>query len=54
VFIVGDEGSLRIPDSGTVVVRQRHDDDEPVELQIASADKVVPSADLQQHTWNRL
>jgi hypothetical protein len=30
-LIVGDEGSLRIPDSGTVVVRQRHDDDQPVE-----------------------
>jgi hypothetical protein len=28
------------PDSGTVVVRQRHDDDEPVELEIASAYKV--------------
>jgi len=53
-LIVGDEGSLRIPDSGTVVVRQRHDDTEPVELEIANADKVVPSTDLQQHTWNRL
>ena len=53
-FIVGDEGSLRIPDSGTVVVRQRHDDDQPVELEIASADKVVPSTELIQHTWNRL
>jgi predicted dehydrogenase len=52
--IIGDEGSLRIPDSGTVVVRQRHDDDEPVELEIASADKVVLSTDLQEHTWNRL
>ncbi len=52
--IVGDEGSLRIPDSGTGVVRQRHDDDEPVELEIASADKVVLSTDLQEHTWNRL
>jgi predicted dehydrogenase len=53
-FIVGYEGSLRIPDSGTVVVRQRHDDDEPGELEIASADKVVLSTDLQQHTWSRL
>jgi predicted dehydrogenase len=53
-FIVGDEGSLRIPDSGTVVVRQRHDDDQPVELEIASVDKVVPSTELIQHTWNRL
>jgi predicted dehydrogenase len=52
--IIGDEGSLRIPDSGTVVVRQRHDDDQPVELEIARADKVVPSTDLIQHTWNRL
>src|SRR5215218_1508924 len=38
-LIVGDEGSLRVPDSGTVVVRQRHDDDEPIELEIANADK---------------
>jgi predicted dehydrogenase len=53
-LIVGDEGSLRIPDSGTVVVRQRHDDTEPVELEIARADKVVPSTELIQHTWNRL
>jgi predicted dehydrogenase len=53
-LIVGDEGSLRIPDSGTVVVRQRHDDTEPVELEIASADKAVLSAELLQHTWNRL
>jgi predicted dehydrogenase len=53
-LIVGDEGSLRIPDSGTVVVRQRHDDDQPVELEIASVDKVVPSTELIQHTWNRL
>jgi predicted dehydrogenase len=53
-LIVGDEGSLRIPDSGTVVVRQRHDDDEPVELKIVIADRAVPSIDLQQHTWNRL
>jgi predicted dehydrogenase len=53
-LIVGDEGSLRIPDSGTVAVRQRHDDDQPVELEIAGADKGVLSTDLQQYTWNRL
>lgn len=53
-FIVGDEGSLCIPDSGTAVVRQRYNDDEPIELEIASADKAVGSTDLQQHTWNRL
>jgi predicted dehydrogenase len=35
-------------------VRQRYDDDEPIELEIASADKVVLSTDLQQHTWNLL
>jgi predicted dehydrogenase len=52
-FIVGDEGSIRIPDSGTAVVRQRYDDDEPIELEIASADSLT-STDLQQHTWNRL
>ena len=53
-LIVGDEGSLRILDSGTVVVRQRYDDDQPVELEIPSADKAVPSTELIQHTWNRL
>jgi len=53
-LIVGDEGSLRIPDSGTVVVRQRHDDHEPIELEIAGADKAVLSTELIQHTWNRL
>jgi UDP-N-acetylglucosamine 3-dehydrogenase len=53
-LIVGDEGSLRIPDSGTAVVRQRHDDTEPVELEVASVDNAVPSSDLQQYTWNRL
>jgi predicted dehydrogenase len=52
--VVGDEGSLRIPDAGTVVVRQRHDDDEPVELEIATPDRLVPPTDLLQHTWNRL
>ena len=35
-------------------MRQRHDDDQPVELEIASADNVVPSTELIQHTWNRL
>jgi predicted dehydrogenase len=53
-LIVGDEGSLRIPDSGTVVVRQRHDDNEPTALEITSADKVATSTGLIQHTWNRL
>jgi predicted dehydrogenase len=52
-LIVGDEGSLHIPNSGTVVVRQRHDDTEPIELETADADKAAPSIDLQQHTWNR-
>jgi predicted dehydrogenase len=40
--------------SSTVVVQRRHDDDQPVELEIASADKMVLSTDLQRHTWNRL
>jgi predicted dehydrogenase len=35
-------------------MRQRHDDTEPIELEIADADKAVPPSDLQQHTWNRL
>ena len=54
LLVVGDEGSLRIPDAGTVVIRQRHDDDEPVELEIAAADKLGPLTDLLQHTWDRL
>jgi hypothetical protein len=28
--------------------------DEPLELEIASADKVAPSTDLMQQAWNRL
>ena len=35
-------------------MRQRHDDHEPIELEIANADKALLSSDLQQHTWNRL
>lgn len=54
LLIVGDEGSLRIPDAGTTVIRQRHDDDEPVELDIAAVDRLEPGVDLMQHTWNRL
>jgi predicted dehydrogenase len=54
LLVVGDEGSLRIPDAGTTVIRQRHDDDEPVELDIAMVDRLEPGADLMQHTWNRL
>jgi len=38
------------PTPGTVVVGQRHDDHEPVELEIANLDKVVVSTDLLQHT----
>jgi predicted dehydrogenase len=54
LLIVGDEGSLQIPDAGTTVIRQRHDDDEPVELDIDVVDRLEPGADLMQHTWNRL
>jgi predicted dehydrogenase len=52
--IVGDEGSLTIPDAGTTVVVQRHDDNEPVTLTILAADRLPQSNTLMQHTWNRL
>lgn len=52
--IIGDEGSLWIPDAGTTVIRQRHDEPEPDEMSIASVDQQTTSPDLLQHTWNRL
>jgi predicted dehydrogenase len=52
--IVGDEGSLTIPDAGTTVVRQRHDEQEPGTLTIAAADQAPSAGQLIQHTWNRL
>lgn len=54
MMVVGDEGSLRIPDAGTVLVRQRHDDDEPVDLDLPDAFMPDPGIDLLQHTWNSL
>jgi predicted dehydrogenase len=47
-------GSLAIPDAGTSLVRQRADDDEPVELPISADDRAPAGVDLLQHTWNRL
>ena len=52
--IVGDEGSLTIPDAGTTIIRQRQDDHEPVALAIQAADSLPQSSTLMQHTWNRL
>ncbi len=54
LLIVGDEGSLWMPDAGTTVIRQRHDEPEPVPAEIAAADQQSTSPDLLQHTWNRL
>jgi predicted dehydrogenase len=54
MILIGDEGSLAIPDAGTSLVRQRADDDEPVEVPISSDDRAAAGVDLLQHTWNRL
>jgi predicted dehydrogenase len=54
MILIGDEGSLVIPDAGTSLVRQRADDDEPVEVPISAEDCASAGADLMQHTWNRL
>ena len=54
MIIVGDEGSLTIPDAGTTVVRQRQDDNEPGTLAIAEADQLPHSSELLQSTRNRL
>jgi predicted dehydrogenase len=54
MILIGDEGSLAIPDAGTSLVRQRADDDEPVELPISADDRAPAGVDLLQHTWNRL
>ena len=54
LVVVGDEGSLWIPDATTTVIRQRYDDDEPMTLETATRDQQSTSNDLLQHTWNRL
>lgn len=54
MLVVGDEGSLWIPDVGTRLIRQRYDDPDPVAVEIAAGDQQVTSSDLLQHTWNRL
>lgn len=54
MVLIGDEGSLAIPDAGTSLVRQRADDDEPVEVPISTEDRTPAGVDLLQHTWNRL
>jgi predicted dehydrogenase len=52
--LVGDEGSLTIPDAGTVVVRQRQDEDAPRTLTNVPTDQPPQLDELLQHTWNRL
>ena len=54
MILIGDEGSLAIPDAGTSLVRQRADDEEPVEVPISAEDRAADGVDLMQHTWNRL
>jgi predicted dehydrogenase len=54
LLVVGDEGSLWIPDAGTTVIKQRYDDAQPVVLEIPRRDQQTTSPDLLQHTWNRL
>ena len=51
--LIGDEGSLVIPDGGRTVTRQRYDDEQPVVLAISEMDRLVGD-NLIQHTWNRL
>jgi hypothetical protein len=52
--LIGDEGSLAIPDEGTALVRQRADDEEPLDVSISDHDRAPTGVDLLQHTWNRL
>jgi predicted dehydrogenase len=54
MVLIGDEGSLAIPDAGTSLVRQRADDHEPVEVPISAEHRAPAGVDLLQHTWNRL
>jgi predicted dehydrogenase len=54
MILIGDEGSLAIPDAGTSLVRQRADDDEPLDVPITDRDQASTGVDLLQHTWNRL
>jgi predicted dehydrogenase len=52
--VVGDEGSLAIPDAGTSLLRQRVDDGQPIDVPISNQDRAPTGIDLLQHTWNRL
>ena len=52
--VIGDEGSLVIPDGGSSLVPQRADEDEPVNVPISEYDRAAAGVDLLQHTWNRL
>jgi|SRR5215211_2426395 len=52
--VIGDEGSLVIPDAGTSLVRQRADDEQPIDVPISDQDRAPAGVNLLQHTWNRL
>jgi predicted dehydrogenase len=52
--VVGDEGSLTVPDEGTTLLRQRHDDAEPLVVDFPPSDEEGDSEDLLQCTWNAL
>jgi predicted dehydrogenase len=52
--VIGDEGSVAIPDAGTSLVRQRADDVEPIDVPISDQDRAPAGIGLLQHTWNRL
>ena len=41
MILIGDEGSLAIPDAGTSPVRQRANNDEPVEVPISADDRAA-------------
>jgi predicted dehydrogenase len=52
--VVGDEGSLTVPDEGTTLLRQRHDDAKPLVVDFPPSDEEGDSEDLLQCTWNAL
>ena len=52
--VVGDEGSLTVPDEGTTLLRQRYDDAEPLVVNFPPCDEEGDSEDLLQCTWNAL
>jgi predicted dehydrogenase len=52
--VVGDEGSLTVPDEGTTLLRQRYDDTEPLVVNFSRCDEEGDSEDVLQCTWNAL